>query len=71
MEFQVKVNGVLYNIKIKTLQNGKLTYLVKAPQDQVEISLGDDNEWISLHIGSAADSIPVEEIGKAIQSHFH
>lgn len=68
MEFQVKVNGIDY--KIKTRQNEKLTYLVETKNEDVEISMSTDNEWVSIHIGGNGDSIPVQEIGKAIEDHF-
>ena len=69
MEFQVEVNGVVYNVH--TSQESKSSYLVEHNNDQVEITLGDSNEWTSLHQGRGKDPIPVTEIGEAIQSHFH
>ena len=69
MEFQVKVNGHIY--KIRTLMKDKLTYLVEYGNREIEISLTDNSEWISLNAGKGNDPIPVSQIGKAIQSHFY
>lgn len=68
MKFQVNVDGRAYNVRTST--DNKSTYLVEYLNGEIEISLSDNAEWISLNRGKGEDPIPVGEIGEAIQSHF-
>jgi hypothetical protein len=68
MEFQVNVDGRTYNVR--TSSENKSTYLIEYLNSEIEISLGDNSEWISLNRGKGEDPIPVSQIGEAIQDHF-